>query len=69
MPHAGLERDPLERTAQALLRTLRLPFLARDRLFAERPVGDARLTTFRIDLYGAEDEAWDITVGSLIVSR
>ncbi len=29
----------------------------------------ARLQSFRIDLYGAKSESWDLTIGSLVVSQ
>jgi hypothetical protein len=42
---------------------------ARDQLFAQTAPGQARLQSCRIDLYGAESESWDLTIGSLMVSQ
>jgi len=46
-----------------------LQFYARDELIAQGPRGDSPLTSFTFELYGAKEEAWHITVGSLIVSQ
>lgn len=45
----------------------RLRFTVREEVVAETPL-DTALTAFSFDLYGAEEEAWHITVDSLRVS-
>jgi hypothetical protein len=46
----------------------RINFYARDELIAQGPRGASPLMSFTFDIYGIKEEAWHITVGSLIVS-